>query len=240
MQTPDFNTTRWSVVTRAARDSSSDARDALAQLCQTYWYPIYSYVRRRGYSVHDAQDLTQEFFARLLARKWVTQADQQRGRFRSFLLSAVKHFLANEWEKARTQKRGGGEATFLPLDTAELRFAREPADTVSAEEKFDRRWAVTLLEAVLGRLREEYEAKGKADLFAALSPALVGDDATPASAALAGTLGLSDGALRVAIHRLRHRYRSLLRLEIANTVDHPDEIEAEMRHLFAVLSQPAR
>jgi RNA polymerase sigma-70 factor (ECF subfamily) len=223
----------------AGQSASSEARDALSRLCQIYWYPVYAFVRRRGHSSHDAQDLTQEFFARLLERKWVARADQQRGRFRSFLLSAVNHFLANEWKKAHCQKRGGGPMAFIPWHEAETRFSRQPPDTAGAEQEFDRRWALALLESVLNRLQAEYAASGQAGLFAALEPALLCDPEAQARAALALELGMSDGAVRVALHRVRLRYRKLLQAEIAATVDAPEHVEEEMRHLFAVLSRPA-
>jgi len=235
---PDFDTTQWSMVDLAGRNNSGAGRNALAQLCQTYWYPIYVYVRRRGRSSHDAQDLTQEFFARLLKHNWVARADKERGRFRSFLLSAVSHFLANEWKKLCSQKRGGGPAAFLPLDTAELRFGNEPADTLSPEEKFDRRWALTLLDTVLDRLSSEYSAKGRAEVFSVLKPALLGDIEGQPYDALAAKLGMSHGAVRVAIHRIRHRFRTLFRLEVASTVGQSEQIEEEVRYLFKVLSRP--
>jgi RNA polymerase sigma-70 factor (ECF subfamily) len=223
-------------VLTAGGSDTTVARDALAKLCQTYWYPLYAYVRRRNFSPPDAEDLTQEFFARFLEQHWVGNADREKGRFRTFLLSAMNHFLANEWDKARAQKRGGG-VPLLPLqfDVAETRYVREPADNVTPEQHFERRWAMTLLETVLDRLRAEYEQDGKAELFAALNPCLVGDRTSQPYEELARKLGLTEGAVNSAVHRLRQRYRQLLRDEIAQTVAGPGEVEEELRHLIAVL-----
>ncbi len=232
-----FVTTHWSVVLTARRSDTTRAQAALAGLCQTYWYPLYAYVRRRGYSPHDAQDLTQEFFARLLEQNWLTQADRERGRFRTFLLAALRHFLANEWDKAHAQKRGGA-IQFVPLqlDDAETRYGQEPADPVTPEQYFERRWALALLDEVLNRLRQEQVAAGAGTLFDALKPCLAGSSQAQPYAALAAELGMTEGAVKVAVHRLRHRYRQLLREEIANTVATPAEVDAEMHHLFAVLA----
>jgi RNA polymerase sigma factor (sigma-70 family) len=231
-----FSTTRWSVVLAAGRDTA-DGRDSLARLCQSYWRPLYAYVRRRGYSPEDAQDLTQAFFARLMEKHWVAAADQARGRFRSFLLAALNHFLADEWDRARAQKRGDGIA-FLSLDlaTAEAQYAREPVDAETPERIFERRWALTLLGQVLDRLRSEYERDGRGALFDALHPTLAGERTTQPYRELARTLGLSEAAVKSAVHRLRQRYRQLLREEIAVTLDGDDGIDDELRHLFAVLA----
>ena len=216
---------------------SPAAKDALARLCQTYWYPLYAYVRRRGHSAPDAQDLTQEFFARLLARNWIATADQSKGRFRSFLLGAMNHFLADEWDKARAQKRGGGQAPLpLELDTAETSFSREPVDPTTPEQLFERRWALTLLNIVVNRLQGEYEAEGRGKLFAQLHPCLVGERTALPYAELAAQAGVSEGTIKAAVHRLRQRYRQLLRAEITNTVGHSAEVEDELRHLLAVLA----
>ncbi len=231
-----FVTTHWSMVL-AAGGESVQSQDALAKLCQVYWYPLYSYVRRRGQSSEDAQDLTQEFFSRLLQRNWLSRADPGKGRFRSFLLGSMNHFLSDEWDKARAQKRGGGVAP-LPLEfnTAEDRFSREPADNTTPEQSFERRWALALLEEVLGWLRAEYEAEGRAELFAALHPCLIGDRTAQPYAELAVKLNVSEGTVKAAAHRLRQRYRQLLRDEIANTIAEPGEVDEELRHLFAVLA----
>ena len=232
-----FVTTQWSAVLAAGRSDTACSQAALEQLCRVYWYPLYAYVRRRGQSPHDAQDLTQEFFARLLERNWLARADQTRGRFRTFLLTTLERFLANEWDKVRALKRGGGLPTLpLQFDSAETRYGAEPADTRSPEQAFERRWALTLLDEVLRRLEAEQRAEGKAGQFALLRQCLVGDRASLPYDQIAQATGLSEGAVKVAVHRLRLRYRELLRAEIANTVDSPDEVDAEMRHLFHVLT----
>ena len=232
-----FLTTHWTEVLAAGRNDTTRARMALTQLCETYWYPLYVYVRRRGHSSHDAEDLTQEFFARLLEHNWLARADQAKGRFRTFLLTAMERFLANEWDKVRAQKRGGGQP-FVPVqfDAAETRYGVEPADDRTPEQAFERRWALTLLDSVLQQLEAEFRAQGKTELFAALQPCLVGDRERLPYQELARQSGLSEGSLRVAVHRLRGRYRELLRAEIANTVASVEEVEAEMRHLFSVLA----
>ena len=232
-----FVTTHWSVVVSAGQSDSTRAQIALAKLCETYWYPLYAYVRRRGYSSEDAQDLTQEFFARLLARNWVGSADPQKGRFRSFLLTAMNHFLADEWDRLKAQKRGGGQRVLpLEVESAETRFQSEPPDPLTPEVIYERRWAQTLLETVFEQLRQAYEAEGKAALFAELKGSLTQARAAVPYAELAARLKLSEGALRVAVHRLRQRYRELLRAEIAHTVTEPGEVEEELRYLFRVLA----
>jgi len=224
------------VVLTAGHSDTAHARAALEKLCRAYWYPLYAYVRRRGKSPEDAKDLTQEFFARLLERNWIERADQQKGRFRSFLLSAMNHFLADEWDKARAQKRGGGmTAVPLQFDTAETRYGHEPAENVTPEHSYERRWALTLLDEVLQRLRSEYDQEGRAEFFAALHPCLVGDRTAQPYAELAVKLGISEGTVKATVHRLRQRYRELLRDEIAQTVSGPDEVNEELRHLFIVL-----
>jgi len=232
-----FVTTRWSQVLAAGRSDSTHAASALATLCASYWYPLYAYVRRRGYGPEDAQDLTQEFFARLLEQRWLGQADRERGRFRTFLLSAMSHFLANEWDKASAKKRGGGvQIVPIQLDTAETRYGQEPADSFTPDQAYERRWAVTLLDRVLTHLQQEYVKEGKTELFESLKPSLLGEGEHQPYAELALRLGLSEGTLKVAVHRLRKRYRQLLRAEIANTVASPSEVEEEMHHLFKVLA----
>jgi RNA polymerase sigma factor (sigma-70 family) len=233
---PVFATTHWSVVLTAGRTDTTRSHDALAKLCQTYWYPLYAYVRRRGYSPEDAQDLTQEFFARLLERRSLASADPNRGRFRSFMLGVMNHFLADEWHRAQAQKRGGG-VKFLPLqfDTAETRYGHEPADNITPEQNYERRWALALLEEVLRLLAEEYKREGRAELFAELNPCLVGERAAQPYAELATRLGVNEGTVKSAVHRMRQRYRQLLRDEIAHTVAQPDEVDAELHHLFTVL-----
>jgi RNA polymerase sigma-70 factor (ECF subfamily) len=233
---PAFSTTRWSIVVMAGSQDPLRARDALATLCRSYWYPLYAYVRRRGYSPEDAQDRTQEFLARLLEKDWVAGADRNRGRFRTFLLSAMKHFLSDEWDRARARKRGGGDP-LLPLEfgAAETRLSREPGHDDTPERSFEKRWALTLLEEVVNRLRNEYEQDGKAALFAALHPCLVGERTAQPYAELARALESSESAVKSAVHRLRGRYRQLLRDEIADTVTSPADVDEELRHLFDVL-----
>jgi RNA polymerase sigma factor (sigma-70 family) len=230
-----FVTTHWSMVQSAGRADTPRARAALETLCRTYWYPLYAYVRRRGYSPEDAQDLTQAFFARLLERKSVAGVGPEKGRFRSFLLACLNHFLANEWDKARAQKRGGGRVLALDWASAETRLGPFPAEPLTPETIYERRWALTLLEEVYTRLAAEHERQGKTDLFAALRPALAGAGGAP-YAELAGRLGMSEGAVKVAVHRLRHRYRELLRETIAETVATPEEVEDELRYLQRTLA----
>jgi RNA polymerase sigma-70 factor (ECF subfamily) len=225
------------VVLSAGDARSPESGQALETLCRTYWYPLYAYVRRSGHGPQDAEDLTQSFFARFLEKQWVTGADRQRGRFRSFLLSSLKHFLANEWDKARAQKRGG-RVRVLPLqtDTAETRYQREPADTSTPDREFDRRWALTVLETVLARLQQEYVAAGKGGLFEHLKATLGGERSAVPYARLGEPLQMSEGAVKVAVHRLRQRYRAILRAEIAATVATAADVEAELRDLFAALA----
>jgi RNA polymerase sigma-70 factor (ECF subfamily) len=232
-----FVTTHWSMVSAAGQADSARSQAALAGLCQAYWHPLYAYVRRLGYAPADAQDLTQEFFSRLLAKNYLSAADETRGRFRSFLLTSLKHFLANEWDRARAQKRGGGQLPIsIDLDSAETHCRFEPADPATAEKIFERRWALTLLDQVLGRLRSEYESAGRSQLFEQLKFTLTEESRGLRYAEIAIRLGSSEGAVKVAVHRLRQRYRSLLRAEIAATVASPNEVEAELRNLFAALA----
>jgi RNA polymerase sigma-70 factor (ECF subfamily) len=232
-----FNTTHWSVVLAVTHSDSTRAREALAKLCQTYWYPLYAYVRRRGYSAPDAQDLTQAFFEQLLERRSLAGATPGLGKFRSFLLTAMKHFLASQWKHGMAQKRGGG-APMLSLDwaAAEERFDLEPATQASPDKLFEKQWALTILGDVLTRLGREYQSEGKTDLFAALRQTLLGLRESQPYAELAVKLGLSESAVKVAVHRLRKRYRGLIREEITNTLDDPREVEGEMRYLFQVLA----
>jgi RNA polymerase sigma factor (sigma-70 family) len=232
-----FAATHWSVVLAARRSDPAQALGALEKLCHAYWHPIYAFVRRQGHPPHDAQDLTQEFFARLLEKNYLAAVDQAKGRFRSFLLASLKHFLANEWDKARAQKRGGGQA-LIPIDTAgaETSCGFDLADNLTAEKIFERRWALALLDQVLRRLREEYTRDGKERLFEQLKATLTGASRTAPYAEIAARLDTSEGAVKVAAHRLRQRYRELLRAEIADTVAGPAEIDDEIRNLFAALA----
>jgi RNA polymerase sigma-70 factor (ECF subfamily) len=231
-----FATTHWSVVLAAGVLNTPQSAVALEELCRTYWYPIYAYVRRRGYGHEDAQDLTQEFFARLLAKEWLSVADPHRGRFRTFLLAALSHFLANEWNRARCQKRGGARETISwDQRTAEDRYMAEPVDELTPERIFQQRWAEALLERVLNHLREEYAATGKLDFFEVVKEQLWGPKTAVPQGRLAANLGLSEGAMKVAMHRLRRRYRELLHSEIAQTVGSAEQIDAELRELMAAL-----
>jgi len=235
---PAFVTTHWSVVLAAARSDTTRAQAALEHLCRIYWYPIYNFVRRQGHSTHDAQDLTQEFFARLLEKHWIADADQSRGRFRSFLLLMLKRFLVVEWRKANAQKRAGNLHPLpLPLDTAETRYTREPADNHTPEQAFEKQWALTLLDTVVRDLGADYEQDGNGRLFEVLKPTLTGSRETQPYAALASALNMSEGAVRVAVHRLRERYRQRLRAEVAHTVGSPADVDDELRHLFRVLAR---
>lgn len=231
-----FTTTHWSVVLRAREMESVEAAVALERLCRAYWYPLYVYVRRKGYAPDDAQDLTQGFFAKLLAGNFLNRADRTKGRFRSFLLGALEHFLAREWTKARAQKRGGGqEVISLNEMDAEARYLHEPAHNLTPEKIFDRRWATTLLEQAIAALRREYLANNQEEIFDRLAGSLPGDGPSGAYAETAAGLGMSEGAVRVAAHRLRQRYGEMIRAEIAQTVAAPEEVDEELRHLFAAL-----
>jgi len=233
-----FATTRWTVVLSAGDPSSPQAATALETLCHAYWYPLYAYVRRCGHSAPDAQDLTQEFFAQLLEHHWVARADRHKGRFRSFLLMAMKRFLANEWDKVKAVKRGGRVRRVpLPLDAAETRYTREPLDMSTPEQAFEKRWALALLESVLSDLREEYARDGKAALFNTLKPCLLGGGESQPYATIAAQLEMTEGAVKVAVCRLRERYRGRLREEIAHTVASPAEVDEELRHLLRVLAR---
>ena len=220
----------------AGRSDSAQAAAALETLCRTYWYPLYAFVRRQGHEAQDAEDLTQEFFARFLAKEYFERADPARGRFRDFLLACLKHFLSEQWRQAGRLKRGGGQS-IISWDslTAEERYQSEPADPVTPEKVYDRRWALTLLEQALARLREEQSAAGKAEVFAQLRDYLWGEGGGSHYAEIAAHLGLTEGALKVMVHRLRQRYRELLREEVAHTVSAMHEIDDELRYLVAVI-----
>jgi RNA polymerase sigma factor (sigma-70 family) len=228
-----FVTTHWSVVLSARDEHASKSEPALEALCRMYWPPLYAFVRRQGRSPHDAQDLTQEFFARLLEKEYLKSVAQEKGRFRTFLLVALKRFLANEWDRQHAQKRGGA-ALIVPMDPelAESRFGAEPAH-LQPDQLFDRQWAVTLLERTMARLRDEYVSTGRAKLFELLRGCLAKDESALPYAEIAGRLNLTEPAVKMAVQRLRARYREILRAEIADTVAAPDEVEEEIRHLFA-------
>jgi RNA polymerase sigma factor (sigma-70 family) len=233
----NFNTTSWTMVLAAAVDSSADPDGALARLCQIYWHPVYAFVRRRGHDRDQAEDLTQEFFTRLLEKNYLLDADRERGRFRSFLLSAVKHFLANEWDRSQALKRGGGRAA-VSIDRVEAERWYGPATVEAAtpEHLFERRWALSLLEHVMAKLRAEFTDSGKDGQFDTLAGFLNREPGGDRYQAVAQRLGVSPGAIRMSVHRLRRRYRELLRAEIAATVDAPDQIDDEIRFLMAILS----
>lgn len=234
-----FATTRWSVVLAAGEDmSSATAREALATLCETYWYPLYAFLRGRGYGAEDAQDLTQAFFARVLEKHTIGHADPARGRFRSFLLMSLKNFAANEHDREIAKKRGGGvPIVSLEFEGAEGRFQMEPANDETPEKIFDRRWALTLLEHVLSRLKAEIARSGKQSQFEGLKTYLTGDQPQLSYAQTASDLGMSEGAVKVAVHRLRRHFRDLVRDEIAQTVSSPEEIEDELRHLWSAVGR---
>jgi RNA polymerase sigma factor (sigma-70 family) len=235
---PLFVTTQWSIVLQAQSDTNPNSRSALETLCRGYWYPLYAYVRRAGRTPHDAQDLTQEFFARLLEKDWLLAASPENGRFRTFLLMALKRFMANEWRRSTAQKRGGMQS-LLPLDTtdAEQRYAGEPVSPAAPDEIYERRWAMTLLDRALEQLGAEFSAAGKAEEFACLKHCLAADRGSIPYGELASALHVSEGAARVAVHRLRKRFRQIFREAIAHTVAEGEDVEEELRHLVAVLSR---
>ena len=230
----EFTTTHWSVVLAAGQHDSPQATEALETLCRTYWFPLYAYVRRRGYSPEDGQDLTQEFFARLLSTHSLSSVHQAKGRFRSFLLASLNHFLANEWDKACAIKRGGGQP-LMSLDAAETRYQADPSEGMSADRIFERQWALTLLAQVAAHLGDDYHAARKGALFDALQIYLSGDKGLPPYRETADKLDLSLDALKKAVERLRQRYGELLRQEIAHTVSDPGEVDEEIRYLRTVL-----
>jgi RNA polymerase sigma-70 factor (ECF subfamily) len=235
---PDFATTHWSAVLAAGDEASPRAESALAELCQTYWYPLYAYIRRRGHGPSEAEDLTQAFFARLLEKRFFGEVTPKVRRFRAFLLASLKHFLANEWDRTRTKKRGGGKVVLsLDEEQVEGRYRLEPIDRVTPETLFERGWAWTILEQVLGTLQQEFAASGKSALFDQLKGLLLGSCPSGLYAEIAAQTGLTEGAVKVTAHRLRRRYGELLRAQISQTVDGPREIEDELRHLLRVLSE---
>jgi RNA polymerase sigma-70 factor (ECF subfamily) len=231
-------TTHWSLIQVAGRTSSATARQALETLCRIYWSPVYAYIRRRGINAIEAQDLTQAFFAELLGKDYLLQATPERGRFRSFLLTACQHFLANERAKARAQKRGGGQAPLsLDFAAAENHVRAEPAAGTTPEQVYERQWAISLLRDVMDRLEEECRRRGKADLFVALKPWLIGEHAGVTYAATAKKLAMTPAAVKMAGVRLRRRYRELLREAIAQTVASAEDVDDEIRCLFAAVAR---
>jgi RNA polymerase sigma factor (sigma-70 family) len=233
-----FATTHWSVVARAAGRESPEAQEALCELCRVYWYPLYAYVRRFGHSSVEAEDLIQEFFSRLLQGRWIEGVAPDRGKFRSWLLACLKHFLANEHDR-RTALKRGGLAVVVSMDTGmgESLYRHEPVTTATPDRLFERRWALTLLEQVLARLGGECEKEGKGPLFSDLQPLLQGDEATLGFKEIGARHGMSEGAVKTAAYRLRIRYRELLREEIARTVDSPAEVDEEIRSLITALGE---
>jgi RNA polymerase sigma factor (sigma-70 family) len=230
-------TTHWTMVLEAGSPQSPRYRQALETLCRTYWFPLYAYLRRRGYDSHQAEDYTQGFFASLLEKQGLHRADPALGKFRSFLLGSLKHFIADEWDRAQAKKRGGGKRSLaLNIEDAETRYALEPAHTLSPEKLFERSWALTVLKQAMARLRTECIEAGKGHLFEHLKSYLQADDASPPYAGIAAELDMTEGAIRLAVHRLRQRYRELVRQEIAQTVAGPEQVDEEIRHLFAVLT----
>jgi RNA polymerase sigma factor (sigma-70 family) len=232
-----FANTRWTMVLEAALPPSARGQQALEKLCRTYWHPLYAFLRRRGYESHDAEDLTQAFFERLLEKRFLNAVDRSKGKFRTFLLAALEHFLANQRRDARAQKRGGN-GIFLSLDgdRAGTHSRLEPGDDLTPEKIFDRRCALVLLEQTMARLRDECGRNGKRQLFQHLKGVLSGEKGGLSYTAIAAQLGTTEGAMKVAVHRLRQRYGELLREEIAQTVASPEQIDEEIRSLFAALS----
>ena len=230
-----FATTSWSMVIEAGQNST-EQQAALSQLCEIYWYPLYAYARRRGHSVEESEDLTQAFFAELLEKDRLALADQTRGRFRTFLLAALDNFLKNDWRGKQTQKRGGDfKQVSLDFNDAESRYQREPEQTSTAEKLFERNWAITVLNQVLDAVRQQYVESGKGQLFESLKGNITGDSSLP-YAETSEQLNMKPGAVKVAVHRMRERYGQQLRLQIARTVESPEQVDEELRELFKALS----
>src|SRR6059036_2307547 len=231
-----FPATRWTLVVAAADPNRKETRSALVSLCENYWYPLYAYLRRRGYPADQSQDLTQQFFVRVLEGRYLDRADPAKGRFRSFILTSLKFFVADEADRQRAQKRGGGAVLPLEFHSGEDRYQREPAHDETPERIFERRWALSVLDRVVEKLRNEFVQHGRPEHFARLKVFLLGQSDAP-YAALAQEMNTSEGALKVAIHRLRKRYRELFRQEIADTVADPADVESELRFLATVLTR---
>jgi RNA polymerase sigma-70 factor (ECF subfamily) len=231
-----FDSTPWSLVLRARDLAAPEARAALATLCQTFCYPLYAYIHRRTGSADAAEDLTQEFFTRFLEKGFGGEVNRAKGKFRAYLLACCQHFLANERRNARAGKRGGGQTILsLDMEAASRHYLREPADTLDPEKLFDRRWALTLLERSLEQVGQEYQRDGKQALFDGLKDSLVGDANAGSYADVAGRLDMTEAAVKKAAQRLRQRYGAVVRGQIRATVDRPEQIEDEIRDLFAVL-----
>jgi len=235
-----FETTNWSLIVRATGGSTSEARAALAGLCETYWPPVYAFIRRRGLSPADAEDLTQSYFARFFEKDYLSDFRPEAGRFRTFLRASISHFLSNEWDRERALKRGGGQVRIsLDAATAEERLRLEPVDRLTPEAIFERTWAAALLARCLERLREEQKASGGEQRFLRLKAFLASDGASADYAALTRELGLSDSTLRVAVHRLRRRFAAVLREEVARTVADPADVDGEIRFMLETLRSGA-
>ena len=233
---PVFVSTHWSVVLRAGRSDSPESLAALSELCRNYWFPLYAYARRQGGDVHTAQDLTQEFFSKLIEKNYLNVADRRRGKFRWFLLTAFKCFLANEWDRTQAQKRGGGKQ-IVSFDgmSAEERYLHEPEDNASADQLYDRRWAADLLEGARGKLRSEYVESDKAERFKYLEAYLPGGQTTLSQAEVGAALGLTEGTVKQEVFKVRRRFGELLREAVAQTVAHPDEVDEEISYLIDVV-----
>ncbi|MFO1498003.1 MAG: sigma-70 family RNA polymerase sigma factor [Verrucomicrobiota bacterium] len=231
-------TTHWSVVLNAARPDSAEAQEALEELCRNYWFPLYAYARKQGCDLHNAQDLTQEFFGRLIEKNYLGLADRRRGRFRWFLLTAFKCFLANEWDRSHAQKRGGGKS-ILSFDamTAEERYRSEPQDDSSADQVYDSRWASDLLERARSQLRKEFVNAGRLDRLNHFEAYLPGGQPTLSQAEVGAALGLTEGTVKQEVFRIRRRFGELVRAAVAQTVAHPDEVEDEINYLIDVMSR---
>jgi RNA polymerase sigma factor (sigma-70 family) len=233
-----FATTRWTLVVAAGREAAPGSREALSELCELYWPPLYSYARRQGNSVEQAQDLTQAFFARFLEKHDVQAADPRRGKFRSFLLTSFKHFLANEYDRERAKKRGGSQVLIaLDVETAEARYAADQPGTLTPEALFERQWALGLVDRAMAALSADLIASGKAATYNELKGLLIGEKEEGGYAKIAQALGSTEGAVKVTVHRLRRKFRARLRAEIMATVSDDAEIEEELRYLIAVLGQ---
>jgi RNA polymerase sigma factor (sigma-70 family) len=232
-----FDTTRWSMVLAVGDGDTVLSREALAELCRRYWMPLYTYVRRRGHGVEEAEDLVQEFFARLLASNSIERAEPERGKFRTYLLSCLDHFLANEWDKAHAQKRGGGQTPFsLDFSGAESRLIFEPADPHAPDTLYEKQWALSLIDQVLARLHDEACVAGTSDSFEHLKVFLTAGTGNISYEDLAVALGRTEGAARTAVYRLRRRYREALREEVSQTVENEEDIDGEIRYLMGALS----
>lgn len=234
-----FPTTHWSAVLAAGQEMGSRTDAALAELCGIYWYPLYAFARRKGHQPADAQDLTQQFFANLIEAKLVRKADPHKGRFRSFLLACFANFLVSQHERSQAIRRGGG-VVLVPFDLqqAERRLAAQVSSVADPEQLFDRNWALTVLDAALGRLEAELSASGRQALFRELLPALQGDETLPSYAEVARKLNTTEGVIKVTVHRLRHRYRELIHDLVRQTVNDPMDVEHELAHLMAALRRP--